>query len=326
MNELKTYEEFEAYLKRRAVPEFDESLTINRIQAAKGKWNVKRKIKIIVLLAALLLIVISSAAYGKDIIRYFIKTHRVITSTNIRNDDGKVLYEYQKIEYSDDEIGEREKLITILKEYSGIMSIHKYKLRDNEAELFIVTDAYKIDGSMSLLCKDKRFNLLEDVIENSTIKFKKPKVLPDQYHFKYGLVTNDKIKNNKLIGEVADRLYNKAIDERKDYITQKFKLSPETTGIKLDYAEGGGHNDIEITINGMYRQFGGDSIQIELIDINGLEAVYKKYENSTLREITFVDYNGTDNLTYTVRYQSPTYLYEDLYPHIIKMIESMFEQ
>jgi len=324
MKELKTFEDFEDSLKRRSVPEFDENLLIKRIHTEKSKRAVRFKIKTVIMVTALFILMISSIVYGKNLFKPVVKLYNIISSTSLSDEEGKTAFEYQKVEYNDDESSENDKLRSIYKEYSYTMYKHKKELKDNELELFIVVDAYTINGSFRLLNNDTRYTSLSELIKNSSSQFIIPTILPDKYHFKYGCIKRGDAINNNL-GAIADELYNKAIKEGKDYITQKFETTCKVTEIILNYAENNGHNDIEIYINRNYKEFGGDSIQVELIDINGHEALYKTYENSILSEITFVDNNGIENLTYTVRFQSSTHLYKDMYPHIIKMIESMLE-
>lgn len=325
MKKLKSFEDFEDALKNTPVPEFNENLIIGSIHVIEGKMAIRFKIKTLILLTTLLIFMISSIVFGKNLFKPVVRLYNVISSISLHDETGKVIYNYQEVEYDEeiDYADKTKKVNAINKEYSYIMYKHKKELKDNELELFIVVDAYKVNGSVNILYNDKRFNTLSDLIKNSSVKFKTPNLLPDKYVFKYGYIKrNYSIDNN--LGAVADELYNKAVKENEKYIYQRFESTGEPTEIYLNYAENNGQNDIELIINREYREFENDSIKVENIDISGQKALYKVYDNSTLREITFVHKNELENLTYTIKFSSSTYLYNDLYPYIIKMIESMF--
>ena len=325
MKELKTFEDFEDSLKRISIPEFDENLIINHINTVKSKRYVRFKIKTIVLVTVLFILTISSIVYGKNFFKPVIRLYyNVISSISLSDKDGRVLFEYQKVEYNDDFYYESDKLQSIYKKYSYIMYKHEKMLKDNESELFVVVDAYKINGSIRFLHNDKRFNSLDDLIESSSVEFKTPNILPEKYYFKYGYIKKHHAVDKNL-GAVADELYNKALKEGKDYITLKFKTTYEISEIYLNYAENYRKNNIEIQISSGFNKFGGNSTNVELIDINGHEALYISSESGDTREIIFTDNNGTENLTYRVVFHSPPGLGKDMYPHIIDMIESMFE-
>lgn len=327
MKEFKTFEDFEYSLKRTPVPELDENLIIRRIQVAQKRRNVRLGIKTAVLVSVLFILLISSLVYGKNVFKP-IKLFNIISSINLKDKEGNTSFEYQKIEYDEDAKEKNEeaknKWKSINKDYAYILYKHKKALKDNELELFVVVDAFKIDESLRILYNDKRFSSLSDLKESSSIKFKAPDILPAKYRFSYGYIKKHQSVDKNLY-TAAVELYNKAVKEGKDYITQKFETTDEISEIQLNYKENYLGNDINIWISKGSKQIYDDSVQIEKIDINGHEAIYETCVSSPFKKVIFVDNNGTENLTYTISFCSPAPMGKDLYPEVIEMIESMLE-
>ncbi len=323
MKSLKTFEDFEYALKQKPVPKFEEELMISRLQAAANKRTKYSIKKIIVVAAVIMIIMIPSFVYGKNLIKQFIYSHVVISSTSLKDKEGNETLNYSLVKPDEGVLNEMDKIQSISEKYSHIMYKHKSELKEDEIEIFLVVDAYKLSGSFTLL-QNYSTTSLDDIIKKASIEFKIPNTLPDKYHFKHGFI------NYPAIMSGIEDLYNKAVKEGKDYITKKVKKPEKPSQIILTYADHKGRNEINIEITlitGKEEHYTDDEnhpSQVEIIKIKDHEVLYKTIPSlkHSINWMIFTEHNGTDNLLYTISYFNQ--VDKDLTPHVIKMIESMF--
>jgi|GEM_PF-2929423 len=328
MERLDLFEEFENKLKQTSIPEFDDDKILRRLQTMTitGKSSNRRKIKLSILIASILVFSVSSFTFGRESFPHALNFIKTIFTTELKDESGNVNYEYSEVVISESEKAKLDKARSIYEKYSYLVYKHRNALKKNEVELLVITEAYGINGSVNLLQRVNRYNSLDELMKSTTTKFKAPTILPDKYVFKYGTIEYTLKENNS--GKVAEDLYQKAVKEDKDYISQKLPTTDEASTIILNYAERNGHNNIIMRIDGAWKAFRQNTaekpVQVEVIEINGHDILYET-DSKPFGKITFVLSTDNKNLTYHISYPLSTSLHKDMESNIIKMIESILE-
>ncbi|MHA7965362.1 hypothetical protein ACX93W_14545 [Paenibacillus sp. CAU 1782] len=293
---FRTYDQFEAAWKAENIPTpniqygYVRALREGRSKKTISAWL--RPLPIVMAILGLGVLFLAGTQVSALVSKYI-----------LHDRDGEAVLVYEETSLERTKIDEQ--LRAINRKYRFIEADFERALKPGETALFLVPEAYQLDGDYSVLHnRNETFTDMQTLTQAADIDFGTPAYIPPGYQFEEGGIDYqiEGVDRNDL-----NQLAQEAIDAGLPYIIKPWSFHFETGMIRYNYMKevdtGKGYPIYSNLSVGITEATGYTSVgslqhgDIEIVDLgDGTEAIYEP----SMKMLTFVLSHGGNKLQYTV--------------------------
>ncbi|REE78562.1 hypothetical protein A8990_12636 [Paenibacillus taihuensis] len=283
-----TYEQFEEAWKKESVPKPDvQSIKMSLLLRKKKNYGISRwlrPIPVSIVVLCICLIFVSGS-----------HTYALLSKFILHDAQKNATFEYKQS--SSERVEIDRKIESILSQYRSKMSEVADSLKLGEAVVFLIAEAYRIDGHYFPLQKDMVVTNIEQMKSPPLLKFKPPAKISPSYRFSKGTIHN---KIAQVEHEQLEQWFAKSVDSNLAYLVEPVKLTDQVEWGEFSYVD---EDNSDSPVLSVYMTESAGSMstsnldeQAEIINIGGSEVIYEPNHCS----LTFVLQQDDTELQYTV--------------------------
>lgn len=283
-----TYEQFEEAWRKEPVPKPDvQSLKMGLTMYKKKNTGVSRLLRpvpISIIVLCICVIFVSGS-----------HTYALLSKYILHDSEKNTIFEYTQS--SSERVETDYKIEKIISRYKSKMSEVKHSLQPGEAVIFLIAEAYQMDGHFFPLQKDIVITDLEQIKSAPPLNFEPPEQIHPSYRFSKGTI---RYETAGVEREQLEQWYAKSIDSNLAYLVEPVKLTDQVDQVELSYVneEHPEFAALNVLINESTGLMSSSNLdpQAEVITIDGREVIYEP--NQYL--LTFVLQQGDTQLQFIV--------------------------
>lgn len=269
MKRFQSFEDFSESVKKEHVPAMDIDKLRARISEAPSSLKVsgaRRKLSIVI--AAILVLSVSTIAMAAD---------TAIKKWQLMNSANEVVLEYNEKGKNEEFEQQRD----AYKEYNQIAESIKSQLQKGEGALISTAEIF------GMVEYEEYIKDLDTLKEISSVKFKAPAKLPQDYHFVDGRLSYEFSDYNAA--EKSKELTKLAQSAPEGYAMEKFSLSPDVREVMLNYSNGTSKIIITIFESVRIDSYCTADYQTEVLKIGERDILHNWYQDKSTGTYFMVD-------------------------------------